>query len=222
MFVWILLNLALLLAESTTHAFQSTSKPLSSPSIPLFSTYLDNLNGMTTHTSSASPPAAPFVTKHVLGLAHADVIANQVIAVCQRNAFNPVTVVVLDESGSTLVHKRMDGCSPRGIPDFAHAKAFSCIVNGYPSRNFRDRYTGSGDLAKFGQLVGMCSISQGTMAPFPGGIVLQYNGSTIGAVGVSGAAGDEDEYCAITAVAEVQLGLQTIPAQHSCSTVRDA
>jgi len=164
----------------------------------------------------------------VLSLEQADTIVNKVIGCCKRNGFNAVTVYVLDASGCTLVSKRMDACSPVGIPDFAKAKAFSCIVNKYPSRSFRDRYT-SNDVtttndsaAKFCQMTSMVAISQGSMAPFPGGILIKLGDEEIlGAVGVSGAAGDEDEYCAIRGVLEANLGLTTMPEEHSCSTVKD-
>lgn len=67
----------------------------------------------------------------------------------------------------------------------------------------------------------MVAISGNQMAPFPGGILLMLGDTIVGAVGVSGAAGDEDEYCAIQAVIEANLGLTTVPEQHSCSTVMD-
>lgn len=175
----------------------------------------------TTAGSSPTTAATSFAQVPVLSLDHADTIADRVVECCKRNSFSPVSVYVLDAAGHTLVFKRMDGCSPVGIPDFAHAKAFSCVVNKYPSRAFRDRYTADEASAKFGQMLGMVAISQGTMAPFPGGILLRLGDHIIGAVGVSGAAGDEDEYCAIRGVLEANLGLTTVPAEHSCSTVRD-
>lgn len=171
---------------------------------------------------SPTSSSGGFAHVPVLGLEHADAIANNVVNICTRNGFNPVTVTVLDASGSTLVSKRMDGCSPVGIPDISHAKAYSCIVNKYPSRAFRDRYTSEPQQsAKFCQMTTMVAISGNQMAPFPGGIVLKLGDYVIGAVGVSGAAGDEDEYCAIQAVKEANLGLETVPEAHSCSTVRD-
>ena len=173
-------------------------------------------------STPTSSPAAGFEYVPVLGLDHADLIANNVVNICTRNGFNPVAVTVLDASGSTLVSKRMDGCSPVGIPDISHAKAYGCIVNKYPSRAFRDRYTSEPQQsAKFCQMTTMVAISGNQMAPFPGGIVLKLGDYVIGAVGVSGAAGDEDEYCAIQAVKEANIGLETLPEAHSCSTVRD-
>ena len=197
--------------------------------------YLDNLSssgpmdsfssaatGSAPTPQSSSSPTAGFDYVPVLGLEHADLIANNVVNICTRNGFNPVTVTVLDASGSTLVSKRMDGCSTVGIPDISHAKAYGCIVNKYPSRAFRDRYTSEPQQsAKFCQMTTMVAISGNQMAPFPGGIVLKLGDHVIGAVGVSGAAGDEDEYCAIQAVKEANIGLETLPEAHSCSTVRD-
>ena len=68
----------------------------------------------------------------------------------------------------------------------------------------------------------MVNISGGKMAPFPGGVLVKSEENEIvGAVGVSGAAGDEDEYCAIMGVMESGYSLRTVPEKHSCSTIKD-
>ena len=68
----------------------------------------------------------------------------------------------------------------------------------------------------------MVTITGGKMCPFPGGIVLlSEEGEVLGAVGVSGAAGEEDEYCAIKGVVESELGLKTRPEVHICTTMKD-
>ena len=47
----------------------------------------------------------------------------------------------------------------------------------------------------------MVNIAEKTLAPFPGGIVVRdVEGNVVGSVGVSGAAGDEDEYIALAGV----------------------
>ena len=45
----------------------------------------------------------------------------------------------------------------------------------------------------------MVAITEGKMAPFPGGILLKCatEGHVLGAVGISGASADEDEFCAL-------------------------
>ena len=72
-------------------------------------------------------------------------------------------------------------------------------------------------------MVSMVDISGGRMAPFPGGVLLKSeNGAVIGAVCVSGASGDEDEYCAIRGVLESKYSiLKTIPEEPTCSTIKD-
>ena len=67
----------------------------------------------------------------------------------------------------------------------------------------------------------MVVISGGKMAPFPGGVVIKNaNCKIIGAVGVSGASGDEDEYCAIRGVVNSNLSVKTYPENHLCTTIK--
>ena len=71
-------------------------------------------------------------------------------------------------------------------------------------------------------MTSMVDITGGKMAPFPGGVLIKSPaGQVIGAVGVSGAAGDEDEYCALRGVVEAGYEVKTVPEKHSCSTVKD-
>ena len=141
------------------------------------------------------------MSKRVLTLATAETIASVAVQTCINKKFAPITVVVLDSAGHTVVSKRMDGCSPVGYEKFAAAKANTAIITRSSSRSFRDKYTTDGSTAKFCQMLAMVNITQGNMAPFPGGIVIKTNdGEIIGAVGVSGAAGDEDEHCALSGV----------------------
>ena len=197
--------------------------------------YLDNLSSgaispstsmSQPSTTSSSASALDFQTVPILTLAQADAIASNAVACCLRNQFNPVVVQILDAAGHVIVAKRMDGCSVVGAPDFAYAKAYACLVNKDSSRAFREKYTaGTFDQTlpgKFGQMIAMVTLSNGQMAPFPGGILLTYNGHIVGAVGVSGAAGDEDEYCAIRGVADSNIaGLVSVPATPSCATINE-
>ena len=115
----------------------------------------------------------------------------------------------------------MDGCSPVGIPEFAYAKANTCLVMKTSSRAFRDKYTQAENPARYCQMLTMVDISKGQMMACPGGVLLKTDtGVVAGAVGVSGAAGDEDEYIAWSA-ARIVNGYQVLPENHSCTTVRD-
>ena len=151
----------------------------------------------------------------------ADKIATGVLECCKSHKFNPITVNVVDASGLVVVSKRMDGCSPVGVPEFSLAKAYTCIVTKNCSRAFRDKYTTGNDPAKFCQMTSMVAISGGKMAPFPGGVLVKCQGQIIGAVGVSGATGDEDEFCAIAGIKNAQADLVTVPEKHSLKQADD-
>ena len=147
-----------------------------------------------------------------LSLEIADRISNAVVAACKRHNFAPITVVVTDANALPLVTKRMDGCAAVGIPQFALAKATTCAAMKMSSRSFRDRYTRSNDPQKLFQMAAMVAIAQGVggLAPFPGGVLLRDETGVIGAIGVSGAAGDEDELCALEGAKEARLLFPTL------------
>ena len=169
-----------------------------------------------TASSSSSPAVTAAITKMNLELA--DALSNAVIAAAKRNRFPPIVVTVLDESANALVQKRMDGNIHAAFPEFSYAKAYTCVTMNVPSREFRDKYTRDGDAAKIAQLNSMMAIT-GKMAAFPGGVVVRNaNGEVVGAIGVSGAAGDEDEYAALRGVWDSGLPLTTMPVEHSCTT----
>lgn len=133
-----------------------------------------------------------------------------------------MAVNVVDTQANILVQKRMDGCNHVGIPEFSYAKAYTCIAMNLASREFRDKYTVSNDLAKVCQMNSMINISGGKIAAFPGGILLRNNDNeVIGAIGVSGASGDEDEYVGLKSVWDSGLSLSTQPKNHSCNTVME-
>ena len=164
------------------------------------------------------------MTKFKLTLDIADSLANGVVKCAKRNKFSPIVVNVVDSNANVLVQKRMDECVHAGISDFSYAKAYTCIVMKQSSRDFRDKYTIENHPGKISQLNSMMSIAGGggKMACFPGGVLLKDEcGGVVGAVGVSGAAGDEDEYCGLKAVWESGLPLKTEPKDHNCSTTKE-
>lgn len=155
-----------------------------------------------------------------LTLEIADALANGVINCIKRNKFSPITVNVLDKNANILVQKRMDGCPHVGIPEFSYAKAYTCVVMKTASREFRDKYTNDNNSAKFCQMASMVNITGGKMAPFPGGVLLRnHDDEVVGAIGVSGASGDEDEYAGLKSVWESGFPLKTQPTKHSCETM---
>jgi uncharacterized protein GlcG (DUF336 family) len=142
----------------------------------------------------------------------------------------------------TNQHKK-DGCNAGAYASFSHAKARTCIHLNTSSRGFREKYT-TGEAALFTQASCMVTVMQGDLLPIAGGVLIQsvLDGSVVGAVGVSGAAADEDEYLALLGVQvglnqyiennndnnndnrnkeqPSQLQFATIPTEHCCKTLR--
>eukprot|EP00746_Dinoflagellata_sp_MGD_P115411 gnl/MRDRNA2_/MRDRNA2_51543_c0_seq1.p1 gnl/MRDRNA2_/MRDRNA2_51543_c0~~gnl/MRDRNA2_/MRDRNA2_51543_c0_seq1.p1 ORF type:complete len:187 (+),score=30.90 gnl/MRDRNA2_/MRDRNA2_51543_c0_seq1:62-562(+) len=163
-------------------------------------------------------------TVSTISLEAADEIARIVIETCKRNEFNPITVSVVDSSSEIIVQKRMDGCPTGAFPKFSLAKAVAASSLMMPSRAFSARYA-TDQPAKMFQGIAMVGIAGGALAPFPGGVVIRdkTTNEVLGAVGVSGAAGDEDEYCALAGVHQSSIGdiTTTEPRSHSCTTHKD-
>lgn len=86
---------------------------------------------------------------------------------------------------------------------------------------FREKYAGDGDAEQFSQLISMVNITDGKMVPSAGGVLItSESGKVIGAVGVSGASADEDEYCAWKGITSSGFkGIQTTPENHQCKTL---
>lgn len=162
-------------------------------------------------------------TSSTLTLAAADAIANAAIsAVDNLKKPSPVAVTVLDNAGNIIVQKRMDGCPAGAYAKFSYAKARTCVHLTASSRTFREKYTGSGEAARFTQAASMVSVMEGELIPVAGGVLIKSatDGGIVGAVGVSGAAADEDEFLAIQGVL---LGVEDgfvvpEPAEHQCKT----
>mmetsp|Transcript_198 Transcript_198/g.410 ORF Transcript_198/g.410 Transcript_198/m.410 type:complete len:240 (+) Transcript_198:135-854(+) len=232
---------ALLLPVTNAFSLQLAAAGRSSIRTALCNSYLDNLSSASTSSntfaatdeqateildsafrrtvsSATNSPSSRSIDK--LSLNEADELANGVIKTIKRNDFPPIVVTVVDRQANILVQKRMDDVCHAAFPEFSYAKAYTCVTMGVSSREFRDKYTATDDNAKISQMNSMMAIS-GKMAAFPGGVLLR-NGENkiVGAIGVSGAAGDEDEYVALTAAWESGLSLRTMPEEHSCTTVR--
>ena len=150
----------------------------------------------------------------VLTLEAADEMSNIALRECYANQFAPVSVCVMDASGRVIVAKSMIHSS-RLSADFAHAKASVCIGMHCSSRELKDKYVDdSGGGPKMPQALAMCiagAAANQPLATFPGGVLLRDSAhNLLGAIGVSGAASDEDEHCAITGAHSI--GLVTEPA----------
>jgi glc operon protein GlcG len=148
---------------------------------------------------------APRPVHSTLTLAQASIIVDATIAAGRQEKLLPLAVAVLDGGGNLVTFKRDDGVGVVRF-DIAFGKAWGALGMGLPSRSIRDRLA-----QRIGFQAGVAAASDGRFIPVPGGVlILDAQGTAIGAVGVSGDASDKDEYCAIVGI--LAAGLAPDPA----------
>ena len=130
-------------------------------------------------SAQGRPDYGPAIT-----LATAKKIAAATIAECQKNKWN-VAVAVVDTHGALLYFERLEN-TQYASNDIAIGKARAAATFQRPTRAFVDA------IAKGGPAV----LSLGPIYASPGGVPLMVDGKVVGAVGVSGVTGDQDEQCA--------------------------
>jgi uncharacterized protein GlcG (DUF336 family) len=106
----------------------------------------------------------------------------------------PLAIAVLDARGCVKASIAQDGTSlMRG--EVAHGKAYGALAMGMGSRALFQR---AQEQAYF--LNAVNTLAQGRLVPVPGGVLIQDNGVTLGAIGISGDTSDNDEACAIEGI----------------------
>ena len=115
----------------------------------------------------------------------------------------PLSVAVLDAGGHLLGFQRQDGASTMR-PQIACGKAAGALALGVSSRKIADM---AAERPTF--IASLGAISPHGIIPAAGGvIVVDGNGSPIGAVGVTGDTSDNDEACALAGIAAAGLAAQ--------------
>lgn len=112
----------------------------------------------------------------------------------------PQTVVVLDPGGHVVCAKREDGS---GIIRFevAVGKAYGALGMGWGSRTMMERAAQNPNF-----LTAIVAASDGRLVPNPGGVLIRdVDNRIIGAVGISGDTGDNDEIIAIAGIEAASL-----------------
>jgi len=137
--------------------------------------------------------AADVVPVKLMSLEIASDIAQGAIAACRADGYQ-VSVVVVDRSGRTQVLLR-DVFSNQYFTELAAGKARAVVLANTGSGELRDNRA---------DMVDELNLLDGIFV-LQGGLPVQVAGSTIGAVGVSGApGGDKDEACARKGLDAVQ------------------
>ena len=129
-----------------------------------------------------------------LTLESAQKIITVALAEGRKRSLMPLTVAVLDPGGHTIALMREDGSSNLR-PKVAHGKAFGSLGMGIGSRAIFNR----AQVHPF-FIQSVNALSDGALVPSPGGVLIKQDGKIIGAVGVTGDTGDNDEICAIAGI----------------------
>lgn len=119
--------------------------------------------------------------------------ARRVIGAAEKKAAEigqPMNIAVADEGGNLVAHVRMDDAWIGSI-DIAIKKAFTSRAFEIETRELA-KHTQSG-----GQFFGVHVSNDGKVMIFAGGIPLKRGGTVIGAIGVSGGSGDQDQAVAL-------------------------
>jgi uncharacterized protein GlcG (DUF336 family) len=111
-----------------------------------------------------------------------------------REIESPSNIAVVDAGGNLVAHIRMDGAWI-GSVDIAINKAYTSRAFDISTRELADNAQ-PGD-----QFYGIQESNHGRVVVFAGGIPLERDGQVLGAVGVSGGSGDQDQAVAEAAAA---------------------
>jgi uncharacterized protein GlcG (DUF336 family) len=130
-----------------------------------------------------------------VSLAQASIIVDATLNRARELKQMPQTVVVLDTGGHLVCAKREDGS---GIIRYevAVGKAYGALGMGWGSRTMMDRAAQNPNF-----LTAIVAASGGRLVPNPGGALIRdANNQIIGAVGISGDTGDNDEIIAVAGI----------------------
>ncbi len=130
--------------------------------------------------------------------------ANSIISIAlahgKSEGMNPLCVAVLDAGGYLTAFAREDGVPNRRF-DVAYGKAYGAISIGFNSRAL-----GEMAMERPHFIAGVTAAIGGALVPVPGGVIIvDEDGHTVGAVGISGDTSDNDEDAAFAAIRGVGL-----------------
>lgn len=115
--------------------------------------------------------------------------ARRIIAAAESKAQEigqPMNIAVVDGGGNLVAHARMDGAWIGSI-DISINKAWTARAFDLPTEDLA-KNSQSGD-----QFFGIHASNGGRVMIFAGGIPLKHNDTVVGAIGVSGGMGKQDQ-----------------------------
>lgn len=115
--------------------------------------------------------------------------ARRIIAAAEKKAAaikQPMNIAVADAGGNLIAHVRMDGAWMGSI-DISINKAWTARAFDIATKDLA-QHSQSG-----GQFFGIHASNGGKVMIFAGGIPLMKDGKVVGAIGVSGGSGEQDQ-----------------------------
>ena len=115
--------------------------------------------------------------------------ARRIIAAAEKKAAEigqPMNIAVADEGGNLVAHARMNNAWIGSI-DIAQKKAFTSRAFDISTKDLA-AHSQSG-----GQFFGIHASNNGKIMIFAGGVPLKKDGKVVGAIGVSGGSGEQDQ-----------------------------
>ena len=137
-----------------------------------------------------------------LTLEEANAIAAAACAKARELDLAPISVAVLDASGTTKAIQTEDRVALMR-PQIATAKAWGCLGLGFSTRTFTGMADGMGALFQT-----FSGLADNRIIPSPGGVLIARDGVLVGSIGVSGDTGPNDELCAVAGVEASELVAQ--------------
>lgn len=120
-----------------------------------------------------------------------------------RLGLPPIAVAVLDSGGHLKAMQRQDGLSFLRA-EICQAKAWGALAMGSDTHDLAARF--ADDAQQQGFLQALSAMSGGRIVPLPGGVLVRdAEGGILGAIGVAGAASDQDQACAVAAIRGIGL-----------------
>ena len=133
-----------------------------------------------------------------LTLAQAHRIIDAALSKGRELKLAPLSVAVLDAGGHPKALAREDNQSFMRVYT-ARSKAWGTLALGVHSRHIAERYEQAPRQAGF--INALNDLSAGRVIPLPGALLIHNDsGEVLGAVGVAGAASEDDELCAMAGI----------------------
>jgi uncharacterized protein GlcG (DUF336 family) len=130
-----------------------------------------------------------------VSLAQATTVVDTALKKARELKQMPQTVVVLDSGGHVVCAKREDGSGILRY-DIAVGKAYGALGMGWGSRSLMERAAQNPNF-----FASVAAASGGRLVPNPGGVLIRDAGNAIiGAIGISGDTGDNDEIIAVAGI----------------------